>query len=420
MALVVASSTLSAGRWRARDRWLVATAAVVMQVALGAVYAWSVFQTPLVEAFGWSVSQVTLTFTLTILFLGLAAYPGGLWLAAVGPRVVGVVAGLLYGGGVFLASFAGERLGVLYLTYGLLGGAGIGLGYIVPVATLVKWFPDRRGLLTGVAVGGFGAGALLTAPLATWLLGTVGVAPTFRILGLTALVLVGGAALLLRNPPDGFVPLGWPDPGDQAAPGPAPNATLAQALRTRQWYALWALLFLNATAGIALLSQAAPMARELTGVDAPTAASLVGLLAVANATGRIAWAGLSDAWGRRQVFFLLFLLQALLFAALPLVGGFAAFALLTNLILLCYGGGFGTMPAFVADAFGARHVGTVYGLLLTAWAAAGVVGPLLIAGVRETTGTYSPALAILAASMLLSASIPLRLRSQRSPTGGGA
>ena len=175
MAISFAGAAAPALQLRASERWVVAAAAVVMQSALGAVYAWSVFRTPLAESFGWTISQVTLTFTIAILALGLAAFPGGLWMAAAGPRVVGIVAGVLYGLGVFLAGFAGDRLWALYLTYGLLGGAGIGLGYIVPVATLAKWFPDRRGLLTGVAVGGFGPGALLTAPVATWLIAAVGV-----------------------------------------------------------------------------------------------------------------------------------------------------------------------------------------------------------------------------------------------------
>src|SRR6201989_1626810 len=190
-------------------RWIIAAAGVLMQVALGAVYAWSVFRAPLVRQFGWSISEVTLTFTISIFVLGIAAFFGGLWLNLRGPRVVALTGGALYGLGVFLASFSAHKLWCLYLSYGLIGGIGLGFGYIVPVAVLVKWFPDRRGLITGVAVGGFGAGALVTAPVATRLIQTVGVLTTFAYLGIAYLAVTMATGFFMRNPPEGYKPAGW-------------------------------------------------------------------------------------------------------------------------------------------------------------------------------------------------------------------
>lgn len=390
------------------NRWLIAIAGVVMQIALGAVYAWSVFRDPLVNAFGWSIAQVTTTFSITIFTLGVAAFLGGLWLTRAGPRVVGVAGGVFYGLGVFLASFSANNLAWLYLTYGLIGGIGIGLGYIVPVATLVKWFPDRRGFITGVAVAGFGAGALLTAPLASALIQSFGVLQTFAVLGIVYLVLVIGGALFMQNPPAGYRPPNWnPSATAQRA---THDFTLREALSSWQWYALWALLFLNVTAGISLVSQAAPMAREIAGVDVATAAAFAGFLGIPNGLGRFLWAWLSDAIGRRWVFLIMFLLQAVMFFTMPFTSAFFAFAALATIVLLCYGGGFGTMPAFATDYYGPGNVGSIYGLMLTAWGTAGVLGPLLIASLREQTGAYAGALYIIAVLMLISAGVPFVVR----------
>ncbi|HKX26354.1 MAG TPA: OFA family MFS transporter [Blastocatellia bacterium] len=401
------------------NRWVIAAAAVVMQIALGAVYAWSVFRTPLVQNYGWTISQVTMTFTITIVTLGVAAFFGGLWMNRVGPRTVGVVGGLLYGAGVFLASYSGDRLWLLYLTYGLIGGAGIGLGYIVPVATLVKWFPERRGFITGLAVAGFGAGALITAPIATRLIADEGVMRTFAILGAVYLLVVVGAALLMVNPPEGFRPPGWQPSASQSSQQSGRDYTLREALGTWQWYALWALLFLNVTAGIEIISQAAPMAQEMTGADTLAAAGLVGIISIANGSGRFLWAWCSDFIGRKWVFLVMFLLQAGIFFILPQAATFAIFSILAVVVLLCYGGGFGTMPAFTADYFGPRNVGSIYGLMLTAWSGGGVVGPLLIAYIRERTGIYDRALYLTGIIMLVSALIPLIVHPPRVNDGHG-
>ena len=391
------------------NRWIIAAAGVLMQIALGAVYAWSVFRVPLTQVFGWTISEVTLAFTIAIFVLGFAAFGGGIWLRRSGPRTVALVAGVLYGLGVFLASMTNGRLWWLYGSYGLLGGIGLGLGYIVPVATLVKWFPDKRGMITGLAVAGFGAGALITAPIATRLIGTIGVLNTFAALGIVYLVMVIGAALFMQDPPSGYKPAGWAPPvavRQQHATG----YTLKHALRSWQWYGLWALLFLNTTAGIAIISQAAPMAQEISNVSAATAAAMVGIISIANGIGRLFWAWLSDFTGRRTVFLIMFPLQAIVFWLLPSAGNVTTFAVLALIILLCYGGGFGTMPAFAADYFGTEHVGSIYGLMLTAWSFAGVLGPTLIASLRQSTGSYNQALYLIAGLMLVSAVIPLMVR----------
>jgi OFA family oxalate/formate antiporter-like MFS transporter len=388
-------------------RWGVAVAGVIMQIALGAVYAWSVFRIPLTKAFGWTISQVTLTFTIAILMLGFAAFAGGLWMRRSGPRIVAIVAGVLYGGGVFLASFSAGHLYWLYFSYGVMGGVGIGLGYIVPVATLVKWFPDKRGMITGIAVAGFGAGALITAPIASRLIVSVGVLKTFAILGIAYFIGVTIPALFMKDPPPGFAPAGWRPSAAQTKQRVARDYTLGEALTKWQSYALWAILFLNTSAGISIISQAAPMAQEITHVSAALAAGMVGIISIANGSGRFLWAWLSDAIGRRAVFFSMFLLQAIVFWLMPHVSSFGIFTTLAFIVLLCYGGGFGTMPAFATDYFGPTNVGSIYGLMLTAWGFAGVFGPLLIARIRQSSGHYSEALNVIAVVVLVSAILPL-------------
>jgi len=282
----MARSIGSTGGGAVGNRWVIAAAGVLMQIALGAVYAWSVFRDPLIKAFGWSITQVTTTFEITLFTLGVAAFIGGLWMGRSGPRTVALVGGVLYGLGVFLASFSSHNLTWLYVTYGLVGGFGIGLGYIVPVATLVKWFPDKRGFITGVAVAGFGAGALITGPVAAALIKSVGVLSTFAYLGIAYFIIVVVAALFMKNPPESYRPAGWEPSADLLHRRASHDYTLGEALHTWQWYALWAMLFLNVIAGISIISQAAPMAHEITGVSVLAAAGLVSIISVANASGR--------------------------------------------------------------------------------------------------------------------------------------
>jgi MFS transporter, OFA family, oxalate/formate antiporter len=296
-----------------------------MQVALGAVYAWSVFRTPLTKQFGWSIADVTLTFTIAIFALGVAAFLGGLWLNKRGPRVVAMTGGVLYGLGVFLASFSANKLWWLYLSYGLIGGAGLGLAYIVPAAVLVKWFPDRRGLITGIAVGGFGAGALVTAPLGTSLTQSFGVLTTFAYLGIGYGVITVAAGYFMRNPPSGWKPAGWNPSAPEAGQRTSRDFTLGEAVRSWQWWALWLLLFINTSAGISVISQEAPLFQELAKVSAIAAAGMVGIVSIGNAIGRVFWAWLSDILTRRMAFVAMFALQVALFWVLPMLQTAARF-----------------------------------------------------------------------------------------------
>jgi MFS transporter, OFA family, oxalate/formate antiporter len=404
---------------RTNNRWVIAIAGVFLQIALGAVYAWSVFRVPLAKQFGWSISEITLTFTISIFVLGFAAFFGGLWLNRKGPRVVALTGGVLYGLGVFLASFS-HNLWWLYLSYGVIGGIGLGFAYIVPVAVLVKWFPDRRGLITGIAVGGFGAGALITAPVATRLIQSVGVLSTFAYLGIAYLIVTVVTGLFMRNPPDGWKPEGWTPTATETSHRAGHDFTLSEALKTWQWWALWLLLFLNTCAGISIISQEAPLFQELAGVTAVVAASMVGLASIGNAVGRVFWAWISDLITRRATFFVMFVAQVFLFWFFPNIVTASLMTIVAFVVLMCYGGGFGTMPAFAADYFGPKNVGPIYGLMLTAWGFASVFGPLLIAHMRETAGSYRGALHLIAGIMAISTLLPLLVRPPRTgDTGAG-
>jgi len=392
------------------NRWWIAFAGVLLQMALGAVYAWSVFRVPLAKQFNWTISQVTLTFTIAIMVLGFASFFGGLWIKHVGTRVVAMTGGALYGLGVFLASFSSIGLWWLYLSYGVIGGIGLGFAYIVPVYVLLRWFPDRRGLMTGVAVGGFGAGALVTAPIATHLIQSVGVLQTFAYLGIAFLIVSVAGGYFMQNPPAGWQPAGWTpkpkDPGEECTQ----DFTLGEALRTWQWWALWFLLFLNTSAGISIISQEAPMFQDFGKVTAIVAAGMVGIVSIGNALGRVLWAFVSDGIGRRTTFAIMFILQIALFWFIPYVHSVAGITTVAFIILMCYGGGFGTMPAFAADYFGPTNVGSIYGLMLTAWGFASAFGPLLIAHMRQISGSYVGGLHVIAVIMALSVVLPLLVR----------
>ena len=396
------------------NRWGIALAGFLMQVALGAVYAWSVFRNPLTKQFGWSIAQVTWTFTISIFVLGIATFFGGLWLNRKGPRIVALTAAFLYGLGVFLASFSAHKLWWLYLSYGVIGGTGLGFGYIVPIAVLVKWFPDRRGLITGIAVGGFGAGALVTAPVAQQLIQTVGVLKTFAYLGIAYFVVIFAAGFFMQIPPVGWTPKGWTPTATQAAQRANVDYTLGSALARWQWWAMWLLLFLNTSAGISLISQEAPIFQKLTSASAVVAAGMVGIASIGNAVGRVFWARVSDGITRRWTFVAMYLCQAGLFLVMPNINQAGMLTVVTFIILMCYGGGFGTMPAFAADYFGSKNIGPIYGLMLTAWGFASAFGPLLIAHLRQSGTSFAYGLHVIAVIMLVSIVVPLVVRPPRA------
>lgn len=390
----------------ASDRWLTAVAAVLVQVSLGGAYAWSVFRVPLSDAFGWSISAVAAIFSLFILVAGFASVIGGLWLQRSGPRPVLVTSGLLYGGGIALAGGTGGHLWLLYLSYGVLGGAGLGLGYVVPIAVLQRWFPDHRGLINGIAVSGIPAGALLALPIAERLIARVGVLDAFIVLGVSYAVIVTGAGSLVREAPP-------PSPLEPGAASGGGSHDLKAALRTWQWWVLWASFLLSVSAGVGVISELAPMAREAGGVGATAAAGIVSAAFVGDAAGRLLWPWGSDKVGCRTVLVLIFVVQAATLVALTSTSSSLAFVLLAGLVLFNYGGSSGTMAPFVSELFGPSHVGSIYGLMLTAWGVGGVVGPILIAATRQASGSYSDALWILAAVMAAAALLPFSLRRPR-------
>jgi len=339
---------------RVSNRWWIAVAGVCLQMALGAAYAWSVFRIPLTKEFGWTISQVTLTFLISWFFLGCNAFLGGLWMKRVGPRVVATVAALLWGGGVFLASFSAHKLWWLYLTYGVIGGTGLGLGYIVPITVLVKWFPDRRGLITGVAVAGFGAGSLFSAPAAGWLMRHVGLMPTFAYLGIAYGIIAVAAGSFMRNPPEGWAPEGWTPSAKHISQRSDRDFTLGQALSTWQWWAICMLMSVNTMAGLSIVSQAAPIFQEMGKASAVTAAGLVGVISVGNGVGRIFWAWVSDLTTRKTAFFAMYLVEAILFWRYHSISSLTVLGVVTFIIVMCYGGAYGITPAFAADYFGPR------------------------------------------------------------------
>ncbi len=387
-------------------------------MGLGSYYAWSVFRGPLSGLYGASVTRVNVAFFLITLTFSLGAVGGGFWLRRVGPRVVGVAGGLLYGLGVFLSGLLGESLLALYVTYGLIAGTGLGMGYIAPVAALPRWFPERPGLAYGIAVCGFGAGSAVWVPVAAYLIPSAGgPLPALAALGLLYAVLIGGAALLLKEPPEsGGAERPERSPEREGGEAALPAWGAGGFLGTWRWGAMWAVTFLSTTAGLAIISDAKALAGSIGGAGAALASAFVASMALADATGRFLWPALSDRMGPGATFAAMFLLQAAAFALLPTLGGasFALFCVLVFPVLSCYGGGYGVMPALVGAHYGPRNVGAVYGTLITATGVAGFGAPLLLALCLDATGSYGPALYATAALMLLGAAVPLLIR----PPGG--
>jgi OFA family oxalate/formate antiporter-like MFS transporter len=413
------TSDRTADRDPTRGRWWIVIAAVLVQLALGAVYAWSVFNQPLQDQFGWSKAEAVLPFEVAIGTIFIGSLIGGRIQDRVGPRPVALGGVVLYSIGIMLASLVSSdgQLWLLVVTYGVLGGIGLGAAYITPIAMLAKWFPDRRGLITGIAVAGFGFGAVITAPVAKALLGGTDDKPSvFLPLGIAYLVAGLAGASFFRNPPQGYQVPGFEPKQTGRAVAGTRVYTLSEALRIPQWYMLTAILALNTACGIAFISQASDAAQDVAGVTAATAAGLVGVLGLFNGAGRIAWAWLSDRIGRMKAFLGMLALQAICFAILPHAAAFAIFAILAALIYLAYGGGFGTMPATAADYFGTPNAGAIYGAMIVAWSIGGVVGPLVTAWLYEANDqSYTVPFTVIAVVALVSLALPLVTRMPSAP-----
>jgi OFA family oxalate/formate antiporter-like MFS transporter len=391
---------------------MIAVAAVFVQLCLGAAYGWSVFKNPLMNLGHWSETSVQLNFTLIFIFFGFGTIVGGFWQDRVGPRMVATTAGVLYGAGYIFAglSAANHSLTGIYLGYGLLAGFGMGMGYICPVATLVKWFPDKRGLMTGVAVCGFGFAALLMSPFAAWNILRAGAPATFETLGVVYLIVVVTSAQFFSNPPHRWHPEGWEPSTTVAKAAGLHDFTVSEALRTWQFYVLFLLLFMALAAGFAVISQASPMAQELVGMPVLRAAATVGLIAIFNGLGRIFWPTVSDFVGRARVYFIFFVIEVSAFFLLPRVHDWTVFSVLFAVIGLCYGGALGTTPSMVADYFGSKSVGGIYGIILFGANVAGTLTPFMMARIHQDLGSYSPAIQAITIAMLCSLVLPLIAR----------
>lgn len=378
-----------------RSRWLIVAGALLLQFSIGAVYAWSVFGGALenAEAFQLSKLQASMPFTVAIGMIFIGTYLGGRLQDRNGPRVVAIIGGVVYAAGIVLASFArdADQYWLLILGYGVISGFGLGFAYIVPIAMLQKWFPDKTGLITGLAVGGFGFGAVLTSPVARWLIDRNPEEPTsaFLPLGIAYLVMSLIGASVFRNPPAGYtVPGHEPSTGGDGA-SRSKDFTQGEALRTPQWYLLTAILTLSVGAGISLISQAALSAIQIAGYTAAGAATVVGVLAIFNGGGRIVWAAVSDRIGRMPTFAAILGLQGICLIVLPHAGNAVLFFVLAAVIYLCYGGAFGTMPATAGDFFGVRYAGSIYGLMLIGWSLGGIVGPVVASALIGDEQAYT-------------------------------
>ncbi len=381
-------------------RWALAGAGVVIMLILGTVYAWSVFVKPIAALHGWEVKMVSRVFMLIIGTIGISAAFGGMLVDKKGPKFVATLGACFYGVGVLLGGVALYigNFWFLLIGYGVIAGIGNGLTYVVPIATLIRWFPDKRGLITGLAVMGFGFGAFFIGMIIPGLIVKVGVANAFLILGAVYLILCALAALTLKNPPAGWLPKGFKPASTTVSA--ADSFGWAEAKKTRQWYMLWCMLFLNVTAGMGLLSKLSPMAQEVIkiaqGVDDPAKLAVLGgsVLATAsifNGLGRLFWAAVSDKIGRKGTYMTMFLTQAILYIILPQITSVLIFTIIACYLLACLGGGFAVMPSFAADSFGPTYIGKVYGFLLTAWGAAGVVGGFVFAEFNKQQSLYTAA-----------------------------
>ena len=380
------------------SRWLAPPAALAIHLAIGQVYAFSVFVKPLhalkaADGSLWNQKEVGYIFSIAIAVLGLSAALFGKWLETAGPRKAMFAAACCFGAGFLVAAFGVSihSLALIYLGYGVLGGIGLGLGYISPVSTLIKWFPDRPGLATGLAIMGFGGGAMIGSPLGTTLMGAYAgqaspIAATWITMGILYFLFMMFGVFMIRVPAPDWKPFGWaPAQGAHSAMISTHNVEVNAAMRTPQFWLLWVVLFLNVTAGIGILEQASPMIQNLFSgrVSVAAAGGFVGVLSLFNMGGRFIWASASDYVGRKNTYTIFFVLGAVLYFLLPSVGSVPVFVLIAGVLLSMYGGGFATIPAYLKDLYGGVNVSAIHGRLLTAWSTAGIVGPLIVNSILD-------------------------------------
>lgn len=398
-----------------KNRWLIALSGVGIHICIGSAYAWSVFTNPMANEFGWSTSQISLAFSIAIFLLGFSAAFMGKFVEKRGPRVSGMLSALFFGVGVMGTGLATamESLYAMYLFYGVIGGIGLGIGYIAPVSTLVKWFPDHRGLATGLAIMGFGFAALISGPVGEALVSSVGISNAFYIMGASYFIIMMVASQYLAPPPKGWKPKGMVEESGESpkkVKGDLSQMTANEAIKTKPFWMLWTMLFLNTTAGIAIISVASPMGQEITGMSTVTAAAMVGIMGLFNGGGRLGWATISDYIGRPNVYSVFFIIGIISYFTLPIVTSVILFEILVFVIVSCYGGGFSSVPAYIGDLFGTKQLGAIHGYILTAWAVAGVVGPMLLSLIYDSTNSYQLTLIIFGCLHIVSLIISILIR----------
>src|SRR5690349_19331854 len=386
------------------SRWLIPPAALCVHLCIGEAYAFSVFNLPMTKLLGisqstpddWKLTDLGWIFSVAIFMLGVSAAIFGRWVEEGGPRRAMFTAGCCWAGGFIISAFGVyiHNIWLIYFGYGFVGGIGLGLGYISPVSTLIKWFPDRPGMATGMAIMGFGGAAFIASPLSVWLMGRfttathIGVAETFITLGIIYFIFMMVGATIVRVPAPGWKPEGWVAPAQPKKLVTTKNVYVYEALKTPQFWLIWWVLCLNVTAGIGVLGQASAMSQEMFPgrVTVIAAAGFVGLMSLFNMAGRFFWASTSDYIGRKNTYYTFFILGAALYALVPYTGSAGSVLLFVcayAIIFSMYGGGFATVPAYLRDMFGTRYVGAIHGLLLTAWSMAGIFGPVLVNYIRQ-------------------------------------
>ena len=428
MSATQATLTLS----RPVNRWLIPIGAVAVHICIGSVYAWSTLNRPILALFPnepWWFSPPYTTFSTALVLLGLSAAFGGPWVERSGPRVAATAAAMFFGAGLIVGGVGLTIRSPLlvFLGMGVIGDIGCGLGYIAPVSTLVKWFPDRRGMATGMAIMGFGGGAYLAGKWNAILINQIGVAKTVAIFGAIYMVVMMIGARILRRPPEGWKPDGWTPPVNTNAMITDRSFTRNDAVKAKQFYLLWGILFINVTAGIGILAQASPMMQDLFQKSTVEAGAIVSIISLFNAGGRFFWASSSDYIGRRNTYTLFFVVQVALFLLIPGIaaaGSWSIFLACLFTVFTMYGGGFATIPAFLADIFGSENVGAIHGATLTAWSAAAITGPLIITQLSNRAGSalapgaskvhiYDTPLQVLAAMLTIGFVLTLLVRPIR-------
>lgn len=399
------------------NRYVVATSGVILHLMIGSVYAWSVYTQPIQAKTNWSEAAITFAFSLAIFCLGMSAAFMGRLVERFGPNVTGTISSICYGSGMALTGVAihTQQLWLLYLAYGVIGGLGLGSGYVTPVSTIIKWFPKHRGMATGCAIMGFGFAAMLTSPVAHRLMDQVGVERTFYILGAVYFIVMLIAAQFIRPPKHAQTTVKTAQPAGISLMG-GQQLTANQAVKTREFRLLWLMLFINITCGIGLVSAASPMAQTLTHMSVAKAALMVGIIGVFNGLGRLLWASASDYLGRPNTFSTVFIMMVVLLFGLLAIRSQFLFTVAFCLILSGYGAGFSVIPAYLSDIFGTLELGAIHGYVLTAWGVAGLVGPIVLSLSHEITHSYQSTLIVFGILELIALGVSFKIRAAFAKT----